>query len=156
MTDEIGSPLHEDLERRIRESFGRQGLMGHLGASISEVRRGLVSIRMPFRPQLSQQHGYFHAGGTSAIADSAGGYAAFTVFPENSSVLTVEFKINLLNPAEGDAIEAVGRVVKSGRTLTVCQLEVFSENSGRRSLVAIGQQTLICMAGRRDVSENAS
>ena len=130
--------------------------MGHLGASISEVRRGLVSIRMPFRPQLSQQHGYFHAGGTSAIADSAGGYAAFTVFPENSSVLRVEFKINLLNPAEGDAIEAVGRVVKSGRTLTVCQLEVFSENSSRRSLVAIGQQTLICMAGRRDVSENAS
>ncbi len=71
-------------------------------------------------------------------------------------MLTVEFKINLLNPAEGDAIEAVGRVVKSGRTLTVCQLEVFSENSSRRSLVAIGQQTLICMAGRRDVSENAS
>lgn len=150
MKNEIGAPIDQDRERRIRESFARQGLMEHLGATISKIRIGLVSIRMPFRPVLSQQHGYFHAGGTSAIADSAGGYAGFSMFPENSSVLTVEFKINLLSPAQGEALEAIGKVVKSGRTLTICQLEVFSESSGGRSLVAIGQQTLICLIGHQD------
>lgn len=151
MRPEIGSPVGPHVEQRIRGSFQRQGLMAHLGATISEVRHGLVTIRMPFRPELSQQHGYFHAGGTSAIADSAGGYAGFTLFPEDSSVLTVELKVNLLNPAQGDALEAVGRVVKAGKTLTICQLEVFADSAKGRSLVAIGQQTLICMAGRPDV-----
>ncbi|MFG1222895.1 PaaI family thioesterase [Xanthobacter wiegelii] len=151
MRPEIGSPVGSDVEQRIRGSFQRQGLMAHLGATISEVRHGLVTIRMPFRPELSQQHGYFHAGGTSAIADSAGGYAGFTLFPEDSSVLTVELKVNLLNPAQGDALEAVGKVVKAGKTLTICQLEVFADSAKGRSLVAIGQQTLICMAGRPDV-----
>jgi uncharacterized protein (TIGR00369 family) len=93
----------------------------------------------------NQQHGYIHAGATSAIADSAGGYAAFTLFPENTAVLTVEYKINLLAPAVGDHIEAVGTVLKSGRTLTVCQLEVFAFQGPKRSLVAAGQQTLICV-----------
>ncbi|PZA11270.1 DUF4442 domain-containing protein [Rhodopseudomonas palustris] len=155
MKGKIGAAVDPALERRIRDSFGRQGLMRHLGAAIHEVRRGLVTIRMPFRPELSQQHGYFHAGGTSAIADSAGGYAAYTMFPEDSSVLTVEFKINLLNPARGDALEAVGKVVKSGKTLTICQLEVFADAAEGRSLVAIGQATLICMAGRPDTPESA-
>lgn len=148
---EVGSPVGADVEQRIRDSFQRQGLMAHLGATVKEVRHGLVTIRMPFRPELSQQHGYFHAGGTSAIADSAGGYAGFTLFPQDSSVLTVELKVNLLNPAQGDALEAVGKVVKAGRTLTICQLEVFAHNARGRSLVAIGQQTLICMAGRSDM-----
>lgn len=151
MRPEIGSPVGPDVEQRIRGSFQRQGLMAHLGATISQVRHGLVTIRMPFRPELSQQHGYFHAGGTSAIADSAGGYAGFTLFPEDSSVLTVELKVNLINPAQGDALEAVGKAVKAGKTLTICQLEVFADSAKGRSLVAIGQQTLICMAGRPDV-----
>lgn len=151
MRPEIGSPVDSDVEQRIRGSFQRQGLMAHLGATLTKVRHGLVTIRMPFRPELSQQHGYFHAGGTSAIADSAGGYAGFTLFPEDSSVLTVELKVNLLNPAQGDALEAVGKVVKAGKTLTICQLEVFADSAKGRSLVAIGQQTLICMAGRPDV-----
>lgn len=155
MKGKIGTAVEPALERRIRDSFGRQGLMQHLGAAIEEVRLGLVTIRMPFRPELSQQHGYFHAGGTSTIADSAGGYAAYTMFPEDSSVLTVEFKINLLNPARGDALEAVGKVVKSGRTLTICQLEVFAGAAEGRSLVAIGQATLMCMAGRPDTPESA-
>lgn len=84
-------------------------------------------------------------GATSAIADSAGGYAAFSLFPENTAVLTVEYKINLLAPAVGDRIEAVGTVLKSGRTLTVCQVEVFAFQGSKRSLVAAGQQTLICV-----------
>lgn len=150
MNTDIGAPVSAAIERRVRDSFARQGLMAHLGAILAEVRHGLVVIRLPFRPELSQQHGYFHAGGTSAIADSAGGYAGFTLFPENSSVLTVEFKVNLINPAQGDALEAVGRVVKTGRTLTICQLDVFALAGARRTQVALGQQTLMCMAGRPD------
>ncbi|MET7969388.1 PaaI family thioesterase [Micromonospora sp. NPDC005305] len=87
-----------------------------------------------------------HAGATSAIADSAGGYAALTLFPADADVLTVEYKINLLAPAVGDYIEAIGTVLKSGGTLTVCRLEVFGVQSGQKSLVATGQQTLFCLS----------
>ncbi|PKP81728.1 MAG: DUF4442 domain-containing protein [Alphaproteobacteria bacterium HGW-Alphaproteobacteria-18] len=145
-----GDPLSDDIVSRVRGSFARQGLMALLGATLSQVRRGEVTITLPFRQELSQQHGYFHAGATSAIADSAGGYAAFTLFPENSSVLTVEFKMNLTAPARGDRLEAIGRVVSSGRTLTVCRLDVFGCVGSERTLVAIGQQTVMCMHGRPD------
>ncbi|MFE7338293.1 PaaI family thioesterase [Streptomyces griseus] len=131
-------------EARVRDSFGRQGLMHHLGARITEIAPGRVRIVLPARPEVTQQHGYVHAGATSAIADSAGGYAALTLFAEDSEVLTVEYKINLLAPAAGDHLEAVGTVLKSGRTLTVCRLEVFGvQEDGSRKLVANGQQTLI-------------
>lgn len=150
MRQEIGTPASPDIVRRVEESFGRQGLMAHLGARVHEVRHGVVTIRMPYRAELTQQHGYFHAGGTSSIADTAGGYAGLTMFPENASVLTVEFKLNLIAPAEGEVLEAVGRVVKSGRTLTICQLEVVAENAGRRTVVAVGMQTLICLVGKAD------
>jgi uncharacterized protein (TIGR00369 family) len=135
--------MEPEVEARVRDSFERQGLMHHLGARLSEIAPGRVHIVLPSRPEVTQQHGYFHAGATSAIADSAGGYAAYTLFPEDSSVLTVEYKINLLAPAEGDHLEAVGTVLKSGRTLTVCRLEVFGVQRAERSLVASGQQTLI-------------
>ena len=133
--------------KRVQDSFDRQGLMTHLGARITHIAQGRVHIVLPARPEVTQQHGYFHAGATSAIADSAGGYAAYTLFPENSDVLTVEYKINLLAPAVGDLIEAVGTVLKSGRTLTVCQLEVFVVQDSHRKLVAGGQQTLIRVDG---------
>lgn len=133
--------------KRIQDSFDRQGLMAHLGARIAHIGPGRVHIELPARPEVTQQHGYFHAGATSAIADSAGGYAAYTLFPGNTDVLTVEYKINLLAPAVGDLVEAVGTVLKSGRTLTVCQLEVFGVQDGRRKLVAAGQQTLIRVDG---------
>ncbi|NYT61128.1 PaaI family thioesterase [Alcaligenaceae bacterium] len=140
------------MKQRIRDSFDKQGLMRHLGATISHIEPGTVHIQMPFKPELTQQHGFFHAGGTSAIADSAGGYAGFTLFPPGSSVLTVEFKINLVAPAQGDYLEAVGQVIKSGRTLTIAQLEVFGVTGQEKRLVAIGQQTLICMHGKPDSS----
>ncbi|MFE1951083.1 MULTISPECIES: PaaI family thioesterase [Streptomyces] len=115
-----------------------------LGARLTVIAPGRVHIELPARPEVGQQHGYVHAGATSSIADSAGGYAAFTLFPEGSEVLTVEYKINLLAPAVGDRLEAVGTVLRSGRTLTVCRLEVFGvHDDGRRALVANGQQTLI-------------
>ena len=137
-----------DVRARVRASFERQGLMHHLGARIAHIGPGRVHIVLPSRPEVTQQHGYFHAGATSAIADSAGGYAAFTVFREDTSVLTVEYKINLLAPAEGDQLEAIGTVLKSGRTLTVCTLEVYASQGADRTLVASGQQTLIQIQAR--------
>lgn len=136
------------IQDRIRSSFDRQGLMAHLGARLSHIGPGRVHIVLPSRPEVTQQHGYFHAGATSSIADSAGGYAAFTLFPENTSILTVEYKINLLAPAEGDYLEAVGEVLKAGRTLTICRLEVFGVTPAKRGLVATGQQTLIQIDAR--------
>ena len=131
------------VRARIQDSFDRQGLMRHLGARLAHIGPGRVHIVLPSRPEVSQQHGYVHAGATSAIADSAGGYAALTLFPSDSDVLTVEYKINLVAPASGDHLEAVGTVRRSGRTLTVCHLDVFGVTDGERSLVATGQQTLI-------------
>lgn len=132
------------VRERVRASFARQGLMSHLGAHLAHIGPGRVHIALPARPEVTQQHGYVHAGATSAIADSAGGYAALTLFGEDSEVLTVEYKINLLAPAAGDHLEAIGTVLKPGRTLTVCQLEVYGvQGDGQRKLVANGQQTLI-------------
>ena len=144
---EIGSDLPPAAVTRVRDSFARQGLMALLGAELADVRAGLVTIRLPFRPELTQQHGYFHAGGTASIADSAGGYAGLTLFPEGASVLTVEFKLNLINPAQGDFLEATGRVVKPGRTLTICQLDVWGVGAAGRIHVATGLQTLIQVRG---------
>ncbi|MFC5184566.1 PaaI family thioesterase [Actinomadura harenae] len=145
-TDQVTPEVRE----RVQSSFDRQGLMTHLGARLTRIEPGRVHITLPSRPEVTQQNGYVHAGATSAIADSAGGYAAFTLFPDDTSVLTVEYKINLLAPAEGDHVEAVGTVLKPGRTLTVCNLEVFAVRDGERKLVATGQQTLICVPKRPD------
>ncbi|MFE2057955.1 PaaI family thioesterase [Streptomyces sp. NPDC059446] len=124
--------------------------MAHLGARVTHIGPGRVHIVLPARPEVTQQHGYIHAGAASAIADSAGGYAALTLFDEDSEVLTVEYKINLLTPADGTRLEAIGTVLKSGRTLTVCQLEVHGiQDDGARQLVAHGQQTLIRVQARR-------
>ncbi|MGW3423960.1 PaaI family thioesterase [Streptomyces phaeochromogenes] len=132
------------VRKRVQDSFDRQGLMTHLGARLAHIGPGRVHILLPARPEVTQQHGYVHAGATSAIADTAGGYAALTLFEEDSEVLTVEYKINLLAPAAGDHLEAVGTVLKPGRTLTVCRLEVYGvQGDGERKLVANGQQTLI-------------
>jgi uncharacterized protein (TIGR00369 family) len=151
-------PADPDFVARVKMSFARQGFMALLGARITRVEPGMVEIEAPFRADLTQQHGYFHAGVTSAIADTAGGYSGYTLFPADSSVLTVEFKINLLAPARGNRLRATGRVVKSGRTLTVCALEVHAlsgegdEGDGamKRTLCASGQQTLICLHGVAD------
>ena len=128
---------------RIRSSFARQGLMQHLGATLTRIEPGAVSVHLASRAELPQQHGYIHAGAVSAIADTAGGYAALTLMDENSEVLTVEYKINLLAPAQGDYLEAEGTVLRSGRTLTVCRLTVWAIDGDQRVAIAVGQQTLI-------------
>ena len=143
-------PADADFEDRVRASFGRQKIMNLLGAEMTRVLPGEVEIVVPFRDDLTQQHGFFHAGVTSTIADSAGGYAAYSLFPVESSVLTTEFKINLLAPADGELLRAVGRVIKPGRTLTVCDVDVFAIKNGAAKPCAKLLQTLMCLAGRPD------
>jgi uncharacterized protein (TIGR00369 family) len=124
--------------------------MALIGAQLREVAPGYCAIALTPRPELSQQHGYVHAGILAAMVDSAGGYAAYTLFPEDSSVLTVEYKLNLLAPAQGDRIVAEGFVVRPGRTLAITRGEVHAEAGGTRTLVALMQQTLMVMHGKRD------
>lgn len=135
---------------RVRASFERQGAMRLLGARLVELRPGYCTIELPYREDLTQQHGYIHAGIVGAIADSAGGYAGFSLFPADASVLTVEYKLNLLAPAAGERLVAGGEVIKLGRTLAVTRGEVYAETEGRRTLCAIMQQTLIVLAGKPD------
>ena len=124
--------------------------MALIGAHIVDVRPGYCAIAIAPRPEIAQQHGYVHAGIVGTIVDSAGGYAGYTLFPEDSSVLTVEFKLNLLAPAAGDRLVAEGQVVKAGRTLAITRGEVFAEADGKRTLVALMQQTLMVMHGKSD------
>ncbi len=146
------SPADPLYEERIRRSFERQGAMRLIGARLARVEPGAVDIALPYRTDLTQQHGFLHAGILSTIIDTAGGYAGYTLFPADSSVLTVEYKLNLLAPGEGELFVAEGRVVKSGRTLCVVNGEVFAETGKRRKLCALMQQTLMVMHGRPDDS----
>lgn len=143
-------PVDADFASRVRASFMRQQAMAFIGARLTRVQPGFVEIELPFRPELTQQHGFFHAGITSTIADSAGGYAGYTLFPADSSVLTVEYKMNLLAPADGERLVATGRVVKPGRTLTICELAVVAVKNGKETACAHGLQTLMCMHGKSD------
>jgi uncharacterized protein (TIGR00369 family) len=144
------TPADPAFEARVRASFARQGAMRTLGARIVSVAPGHCAIELTPSAAVSQQHGYVHAGVVAAIVDSAGGYAGYTLFPADSSVLTVEFKLNLLAPAAGERLVADGFVVKSGRTLTITRGEVHAERGGRRTLVALMQQTLMTMHGKAD------
>jgi len=146
-------PADPGFEERTRASFARQGIMAHIGAVMETVEPGRVEISLAFRPELSQQHGFFHAGVLSTIADSAGGYAGFTLFPADAGVLTVEFKINLLAAADGERAFAAGEVVRSGRTLTVCRLDAWVEKGGKRTHCATGMQTLMTLVGRAGVKD---
>jgi uncharacterized protein (TIGR00369 family) len=146
------TPLDPAWETKIRDSFARQPFMNYLAARMTHAEPGLVEIEVDFRPELTQQHGYFHAGVTSSIADTAGGYAGYSLFPPGSSVLTVEYKINLIAPARGERLRAVAQVIKSGRMLTLCDLKVMAIDGVREVLCASGQQTLICLQGKSDRS----
>jgi len=117
--------------------------MARLGAQLGEVAQGEVHIRLPYAEYVTQHLGYFHAGATTAIADAAGGFAALSLLPETQTVLSVEFKINLMAPGQGDALEAVGRVIRQGRTLSVAQVDVYALQGEERKAIALMQQTLI-------------
>lgn len=139
-----------EFARRVRDSFARQGLMKHLGAELVSLEPGRAEIRVPFRSELTQQHDYFHAGVTGAVADSACGYAAYTLMPADSSVLTVEYKMNLLAPADGEELIARARVVRSGKTLKVCSADVFVLKGGAENHCATMLSTVMCLAGKPD------
>lgn len=128
---------------RVRESFRRQSHMATLGVAIEHLAPGEVHLALPFDLRFCQQNGFMHAGAIASVADSANGYAAYTLAPPDTDVLAVEFKINLLAPAQGTRFLACGRVLRAGRTLTVCQAEVFSTGSSERVLVATMLSTII-------------
>lgn len=132
------------MDRRIRDSFDRQGLMQTLGARLDAVRAGCVTISAPIQPLGSQQHGFAHAGMTFALGDSAAGYSALTTMAEGAEVLTAEMKINLVAPADGLRLVATGEVIKPGRRLVVTRATVETEyEDGRRKIVAVLQGTMV-------------
>ena len=135
--------LSPEIDAKVRASFARQSMMETLGARLTELGEGHALIEAPILPGSQQQHGAAHAALTFAIGDSAAGYAALTLFGIDAEVLTVEMKINLLRPAVGDRLEAIGKVIKPGRRLTIVQAEVFAEADSTRRQVALLQGTMI-------------
>ena len=133
----------ETIERRVRASFDQQALMTLIGAQLMLVGRGAVDIKLSFRNDLTQQHGYLHAGVVTSILDSACGYAALTTMPEGSDVVSVEFKVNLVRPANGDEFVAEGRVLKAGRTLTVVRGDAYADSAQGRVLVSTMLATMM-------------
>jgi uncharacterized protein (TIGR00369 family) len=131
-----------DIQQIVSECFQAQGLMHTLGTRLVSVEPGEVHIALTPSPALTQQNGFVHAGALTTILDSACGYAAMTVAPEHCNVLSVEFKVNLLRPAVADEFLAIGKVVKAGRTLTVCTAEVLGTRDGQSRTIAIMQATI--------------
>jgi uncharacterized protein (TIGR00369 family) len=142
-----------DPAQRIRNSFGKQGLMKTLGARLGAIGAGTVEISLEPTPAITQQHGFVHAGAVSAIADSEAGYAALSVAPPGVGVLTTELKINLVSPAAGQRISARARVIKSGRTLTLVQSDVFAEMDGKEKLIALLTATMMNIEGREGIDD---
>jgi uncharacterized protein (TIGR00369 family) len=122
--------------------------MRTIGAELEDVAEGRVAIRLPFREDLTQQHGFLHAGTIAAIADSACGYAALTLMPSDAAVLSIEFKVNMLAPAKGESIVARAHVIRAGRTIVVCRADVYSLTAGEEKLVAAMQGTMMVVVGK--------
>ncbi len=146
------TPLDPDFANRVRDSFERQQFMKTLGATLAAVEPGFVEIHLPISPAVTQQHGFVHAGAVASIADSACGYAAFSLMPVDAGVLAVEFKINLLAPAKGDKLIARGRVIRAGRTLSVCQADVVGVTGKTEKTVAILTSTVMTMQGKEGIT----
>lgn len=144
-------PSDPHFQQTVRDSFAAQQLMATIGARLTLVAAGEIEIRVPFRPDLTQQHGFLHAGVVTSALDSACGYAAFSLMPEGVGVLTLEFKTNLLAPARGEELIARGRVVRAGRTITVCQAEGSMLAAGVEIPVATMLATIMTVRERPDV-----
>ena len=144
-------PQDPDFAARVRASFERQDAMKTIGASLSAVEPGVVTIELPWAQALTQQHGFLHAGMVAAALDSACGYAAFSLMPGDAAVLTIEYKINLLAPAKGRRFRMVGEVIKPGRTITVAEGKAWAVDEGQDKLVATMNATLMAVIGRDGV-----
>jgi uncharacterized protein (TIGR00369 family) len=145
--------LDPETERRCRDSFAHQQAITTIGASVLSVAAGEVELVMPFSERFTQQHGFVHAGIITMLCDTACGFAALSLMPDDAAVLTTEFKVNLLSPARGERFIANGRVVRPGKKLMVCLGEVFAEEAGRRKQIALMTASMMVMdtsTGLRD------
>ena len=142
--------LDPNFEQRIRESFSRQYFMSFIGAELALVEPGYCEIHLNYKRDLSQQHGFFHGGIIGTLADNSGGYAAYSLMPSNASILTVEYKLNLVAPGDGDLLIGRGQVIKPGRTLTICKSDVFVVKNDVEKLCATSLVTLMTMFGKAD------
>ena len=146
-------PKDPNFDERVRSSFARQKAMEHLGITVARVEPGEVELRFAYSPDLTQQHGFIHAGIVATALDSACGYAAFSLMSADAAVLTVEYKINLLAPAQGDFFRAIGRVVKAGKTITVCDGQMLACKGEDTKLVATMSATLMALYERKDIQQ---
>lgn len=144
-------PKDPDYAARVRASFARQAAMATIGAMLTEVEPGRVVIELPWAQALTQQHGFLHAGMVATALDSACGYAGFSLMPLGAAVLTIEYKINLLAPAQGERFRMVGEVIKPGRTVTVAEGRAYSVQPGGERLIATMGCTLMAVVGRDDI-----
>jgi uncharacterized protein (TIGR00369 family) len=149
-------PADAGFEARVRDSFNRQPAMHLIGAVLTTIKPGLCEVEMLRKPDVTQQHGFVHGGIVGMIADSAAGYAAYSLFPADATVLTVEYKMNLMAPADGDRMLARAQVTRHGRTLTIVSFDVFAEKSGKMLHCATGLATMMCMLGRPDAPRTAA
>ncbi len=145
------TPSDPDFENKVRDSFSRQVFMDFIGAKLVEVRPGYCEIQVGYKKDLSQQHRFFHAGVIGTIADNSAGYAAYSLMPADSSILTVEYKLNLVAPGDGALLVGRAHVIKPGHTLTICKSDVFVVKNGIEKLCAISLVTLMEMKGKADM-----
>ena len=139
-------PANPSFETEVKTSFAKQTVMTSLGAELTKVGPGNCEITLPYKAELTQQNGFLHAGIVTTIADSACGYAAYSLMPANSDVLSVEFKVNLMRPAKGVSFTAIAEVLKPGKTLTVVRADVFAmDEENNRQLVATMLGTMMCL-----------
>lgn len=139
-------PIDPNYETRVRSSFEKQGIMKTIGAALTKVEPGEVVIEFSYDTSLTQQHGYIHAGVATAVVDSACGYAALTLMPPDSEVLTIEYKVNFMSPAKGERFKGIGKVLRTGRTITVCSGDVVAIENGKEKVVATMLATMMSVA----------
>lgn len=151
MQEAVWVPKDSLYRQRVEDSFALQGVMQTLGAKLEKLEPGAVDIGLAWDRSLTQQHGFLHAGVVSTALDSACGYAAFSLMPEDAAVLTIEFKINLLAPAKGERFRMEGRVLKPGRTITVCEGRAYALQDQKETLIATMNCTLMTVMGRTDI-----
>jgi uncharacterized protein (TIGR00369 family) len=144
------TPRDPNYAARVSASFGRQQVMTWIGATLTHLAPGQCEITLPHRPELTQQHGYLHGGIMGTIGDTAAGYAAYTLMAHDASVLTVEYKMNIMAPGDGERFIARGEVIRAGRSLVVARADVFAVKAGRETHCASLLQTLMTMHERPD------
>lgn len=144
-------PKDSNFEEKVRTSFARQQLMHTIGARLTSITPGSVEIEMPYREELTQQHGFIHGGIVASILDTACGYAAFSLMPEDAAVLSIEFKVNLLAPATGELIKVRAEVKRAGQNITVCTADAWAIEAGQSKIIATMLATIMCIRGRNNL-----